>query len=76
MQDDKVRVVKESALTNLADLGTNALSGARVSELTRMMPLRRRGLTAAILAVCLAPVAGQPKEKDILDPMIFWIYVV
>ena len=76
VQDDKVRVVKESALTNLADLGTKALSGARVSELTRMMPLSRRGLTAAILAVCLTPVAGQPKERDIFDPMTFWIYVV
>ena len=58
------------------DLGTKALSGARVSELTRMMPLSRRGLTAAILAVCLTPVAGQPKERDIFDPMTFWNYVL
>ena len=41
-----------------------------------MMALSRRGLTAAILAVCLTPVAGQPKERDIFDPMTFWIYVV
>ena len=37
-----------------------------------MMPLSRRGLTAAILPVCLTPVAGQPKERDIFDPMTFW----
>ena len=76
VQEDKVRVVKESTLTNLADVGTKALSGARVSELARMMPLSRRGLTAAILAACLTQVAGQPNEKDVFEPMTFWIYVV
>ena len=75
VQEGKVRVVKEPTKTNIADVGTKALPGSRISELVRMMPLRR-GLTAAILANCLFCTAAQPTEQNVFEPSSFWIYVI
>ena len=75
VQEGKVRIVKEPTKTNIADVGTKALPGSRISELVRMMPLRR-GLTAAILANCLFCTAAQPTEQNVFEPSSFWIYVI
>ncbi|CAE7927931.1 RE1, partial [Symbiodinium sp. KB8] len=63
VQDGKVQIRKEPTATNVADLGTKALNGPRIQELTRMLPLRR-GFVAAILAACLRTAAAQPQEVE------------
>ena len=76
VQDGKVQIRKEPTATNVADLGTKALNGPRIQELTRMLPLRR-GFVAAILAACLRTAAAQPQEVEgSFDATSFWMYMV
>ncbi|CAE6957274.1 RE1 [Symbiodinium sp. CCMP2592] len=75
VQEGRVKIVKEPRKTNIADVGTKALPGPRVSELVKMMPLRR-GLTAAIPASCLFCTEAQPTEPGNFEPTTFWTYVV
>ena len=76
VQDGKVQIRKEPTATNVADLGTKALNGPRIQELTRMLPLRR-GFVAAILAACLRTAAAQPQEVEGgFDAASFWMYMV
>ncbi|CAE7927136.1 RE1, partial [Symbiodinium necroappetens] len=63
VQDGKVQIRKEPTATNVADLGTKALNGPRIQELTKMLPLRR-GFVAAILAACVKTAAAQPQEVE------------
>ena len=46
VQQGRVVIRKEPTKTNVADLGTKALTGARTTELVRMTPLSRRGVMA------------------------------
>ncbi|CAE7318183.1 GIP, partial [Symbiodinium sp. CCMP2456] len=76
VQQGKVQIRKEATTTNVADLGTKALNGPRITELTRMLPLRR-GFVAAILAMCLNVAAAQPQEEEVsFDAAGFWVYML
>lgn len=76
VQQGKVQIRKEATATNVADLGTKALNGPRITELTRMLPLRR-GFVAAILAMCLNVAAAQPQEEEAsFDAAGFWVYML
>ena len=76
VQQGKVQIRKEPTATNVADLGTKALNGPRISELTKMLPLRR-GFMAAILAACLNVAAAQPQEDEgSFDAAGFWVYML
>ena len=67
-------VVKEPTQSNWADLMTKPLAGPRVSELVKMMPLRR-GLQAAIVASCVSLVRAQ-SEEETPSYGAFWIYMI
>ena len=77
VQEGKVQIRKEPASTNMADLGTKALSGPRIHELARMLPLRR-GFMAAILASCIQMAGAQPQQQQesYFDIASFWMYVI
>ena len=77
VQEGKVQIRKEPASTNMADLGTKALSGPRIHELARMLPLRR-GFMAAILASCIQMAGAQPQQQQEsnFDIASFWMYVI
>ena len=61
----------------MADLGTKALTGARTTELVRMMPLSRRGVMAAILMACLDVASAQPQgDEEDWDVKTCWIYLI
>ena len=77
VQQGRVVIRKEPTKTNVADLGTKALTGARTTELVRMMPLSRRGVMAAILMACLNVASAQPQgEEEDWDVKTFWIYLI
>ena len=77
VQQGRVVIRKEPAKTNVADLGTKALTGARTTELVRMMPLSRRGVMAAILMACLDVASAQPQgDEEDWDVKTFWIYLI
>jgi len=76
VQQGKVQIRKEATATNVADLGTKALNGPRITDLTRMLPLRR-GFVAAILAMCLNVAVAQPQEEEAsFDAAGFWVYIL
>ena len=64
VQKNRPRVQKEPTKTKWADLGTKALSGSRVSELVKGMPLTR-GLVMACLFASFGVATGQPKEDKL-----------
>ena len=76
VQQGRVVIRKEPTKTNVADLGTKALTGARTTELVRMMPLSRRGVMAAILMACLDVASAQPQDEEDWDVKTFWIYLI
>ena len=77
VQQGRVVIRKEPTKTNVADLGTKALTGARTTELVRMMPLSRRGVMAAIPMACLNVASAQPQgEEEDWDVKTFWIYLI
>ena len=59
-----LRVEKEPTDTNWADLGTKPLSGQRITELLKLMPLHRRGLAAALVAGCLRVARAQGEDEE------------
>ena len=77
VQQGRVVIRKEPTKTNVADLGTKALTGARTTELVRMMPLSRRGVMVTILMACLNVARAQPQgEEEDWDMKTFWIYLI
>ena len=75
VQKGDIKVVKEPTASNWADLGTKSLSGKRIEELMKIMPLRR-GLYAALIAGCLQLVSAQPSEEPKADLTGWWIYFI
>ena len=75
VQKGNIKVVKEPTASNWADLGTKSLSGKRIEELMKIMPLRR-GLCAALIAGCLQLVSAQPSEEPKADLTGWWIYFI
>ena len=55
---------KESTTTKWADLGTESLTGPRISELIQIMPLCRRGVVVACLLCMVNCAAAQPENED------------
>ena len=76
VQKNQLRVQKEPTKTNWADLGTKALSGSRVSELVKGMPLTR-GLVMACLFASFGVATGQPKEDKLENiDLAFFAYML
>ena len=64
LQRGEFVVEKEPTVSNWADLNTKSLSGPRIAELLRNMPIKR-GLQAACLLSCLLIAEAQgDKEKN------------
>ena len=73
---NQLRVQKEPTKTNWADLGAKALSGSRVSELVKGMPLTR-GLVMACLFASFGVATGQPKEDKLENvDLAFFAYML
>ena len=64
MRSGKIRIRKVSTDSNWADLGTKSLSGQRVGDLLRIMPLCRRGLVVACLVSCMAGAKAQQDHEE------------
>ena len=74
VQQDKVQILKEPISTNAA-LGTKAVSGPRIDELARTLPLQR-GFVAAILASCVQIATAQPQQENNFDIAGFRMHVI
>ncbi|CAE7337188.1 unnamed protein product [Symbiodinium sp. CCMP2592] len=76
VQRKQLTVQKEPTKSNWADLGTKALSGSRVTELVKGMPLTR-GLVMACLFASFGVATGQPKERQLeTEDVSFFIYML
>ena len=64
VRSGKIRIRKVSTDSNWADLGTKSLSGQRVGDLLRIMPLCRRGLVVACLVSCMAGAKAQQDHEE------------
>ena len=64
LQRGEFTVEKEPTVSNWADLNTKSLSGPRIAELLRNMPIKR-GLQAACLLSCLLIAQAQDDEEQV-----------